>query len=93
MQKENSSENSGFNDYDWDVDFDFDFEFGVVDYFLMILYAIFILPFEFIWKLGVKPFLQFVKDHARKTEDMSVSLMKKYHPATGPYCHWPRGTH
>ncbi|WP_163339538.1 hypothetical protein [Desulfopila sp. IMCC35008] len=93
MRKENYSEDFGSFEHDWDFDFDFDFKFGVVEYCLMALYAIFILPFELTWTLGLKPLYKFIKYHAHKETNAKVSMIKEYHHATGPCCAWPKATH
>lgn len=93
MRKENYSEDFGSSEHDWDFDFDFDFKFGVVEYFLMALYALFILPFELIWTLAIKPLYKFIKNHAHQETKAKVSLIKEYHSATGPCCVWPKATH
>lgn len=93
MRKENYSEYFGSSEHDWDFDFDFDFKFGVVEYCLMALYAIFVLPFELAWALGAKPLYAIAKKHAPLKTNSKISTVKGYHPATGPCCPWPKATH
>ena len=93
MEKYTGSEDFGPSHFDDHFDFDFDLRLKPFDYFLIILYVLFIFPFAWIVNqiFPPKPLLRSSKNFIEKYEEDRDKLYRDM--PTESYCLWPRHSH
>jgi hypothetical protein len=88
MEKYKETEDVGPSHYDYNFDFDIDFRLKPHEYFLIIPYVLFILPFVWACEVCVNVYHKLIsyKSHVKNNTDSK----QKFNGPAGPCCLWPR---
>lgn len=93
MEEYKGNENFGPSHYDYDFDFECDLRFSVFDYFLVACYALFVMPFVFLFDM----LSELLQQHDGRTKDhvieMEGSESSRSELCAGPCCVWPETSH